>query len=792
MKEFIKLSVWLSIFIGFLLPTGCNEAIDLYVSPNESKTNNGSKERPLNDIRDAVELAKSLKADDSDAFININILPGEYRISDPIVITPKLNGLNIIGSSSSEVRIKGSVKLDLTWEEEDGKIFSAAVPDDINFDQLVINNKLALLARYPNYNDDGGTWNGYAADAISKERLASWKNPEGAIFHALRKGRWGGFHYKIIGVDDNGEAILEGGHQNNRPHKPHTEYRMVENVLDELDSPGEWYFDRHTRKLYLWPPENTNIHSAKFEGVVLKNLIELKGSKKNPVKDISIQGVSFKYAQRTIMDEYEPLLRSDWTIYRGGAIFIEGTEGCSILDCEFSELGGNVILVSGYNENIKISGNHIYNCGASGVCFVGFPSAVRSPSFQYQEFVPFDEMDTLPGPQNEMYPRNCIVENNLIHRIGRVEKQSAGVQISMAMDITVRQNSIYDVPRAGINIGDGTWGGHIIEFNDVFNTVLETGDHGSFNSWGRDRFWHPKRNVMDSLTLANPDMPKWDAIHTTIIRNNRFRCDQGWDIDLDDGSSNYHIYNNLCLNGGIKLREGFYRLVENNIMINNGFHPHVWFTNSEDIFTRNIVQTGHQDVRLDGWGQELDYNLFPDEESLMKAQIYNIEANSTYGDPLFLNPEKLDFRVSENSPPLKLGFENFPMNNFGVQKPSLKQLAKSPEVPAIQKFEGSKKDHNPAVSWLRNKIKNVDSKEEMSAYGLNSPEGVIILNVWDKSPAVQDSGIKKGDVILEVEGEKVKNVKDFFRILKDKNRYKGVPILVIRNQSAVNLTIVIE
>ncbi len=47
---------------------------------------------------------------------------------------------------------------------------------------------------------------------------------------------------------------------------------------------------------------------------------------------------------------------------------------------------------------------------------------------------------------------------------------------AMAMKIRVSNNSIYDVPRAGINIGDGTWGGHIIEFNDVFNTVLESGD----------------------------------------------------------------------------------------------------------------------------------------------------------------------------------------------------------------------------------------------------------------------------------------------------------------------------
>ena len=61
----------------------------------------------------------------------------------------------------------------------------------------------------------------------------------------------------------------------------------------------------------------------------------------------------------------------------------------------------------------------------------------------------------------------------------------------MAQGITVRHCSIYDVPRAGINIGDGCWGGHVIEFCDVFDTVQETGDHGTFNSWGRDRFWRP-------------------------------------------------------------------------------------------------------------------------------------------------------------------------------------------------------------------------------------------------------------------------------------------------------------
>ena len=69
---------------------------------------------------------------------------------------------------------------------------------------------------------------------------------------------------------------------------------------------------------------------------------------------------------------------------------------------------------------------------------------------------------------------------------------------------------------------------------------------------------------MDEFAKEHPQMVFRDATETTVIRNNRWRCDHGWDIDLDDGSSNYHIYNNLCLHGGLKLREGFARTVEQN------------------------------------------------------------------------------------------------------------------------------------------------------------------------------------------------------------------------------------
>ena len=97
----------------------------------------------------------------------------------------------------------------------------------------------------------------------------------------------------------------------------------------------------------------------------------------------------------------------------------------------------------------------------------------------------------------------------------------------MSESITVSHANIYDCPRAGINIGDGCWGGHVIEHCDVFDTVKETGDHGSFNSWGRDRYWNLGQAAWAASRHALGDCRK-----TIVLHDNRWRCDCGWDIDL--------------------------------------------------------------------------------------------------------------------------------------------------------------------------------------------------------------------------------------------------------------------
>ena len=54
-------------------------------------------------------------------------------------------------------------------------------------------------------------------------------------------------------------------------------------------------------------------------------------------------------------------------------------------------------------------------------------------------------------------------------------------------------------------------------------------------------------------------------------------------------------------------------MVENNIIVNNSFHPHVWFKHSQDVFRRNIMWTDHYlpagGMPATPWGKEMDYNL---------------------------------------------------------------------------------------------------------------------------------------------------------------------------------------
>jgi hypothetical protein len=685
----------------------------------------------------------------------------------------------------------------LDWQPGEGGIFQTKVPADLRTEELFVNGERQILARYPNFNPAAQYFDGFAADAISTNRVARWADPAGGYFHAMHPALWGDFTWRITGKDNQGGVTMEGGWQNNRGGAVHQTIRYVENIFEELDSPGEWFLDAEKHTLYFYPPDGVVLPRATIEATRLPSLVQFRGSEEKPVRFVTLRGLAFRHAARTVMDTKEPLLRTDWAIYRGGAVFFEGAEDCALQDSFLDQLGGNAVFVNHYNRRVAINGCQIARAGASGICFVGDPQAARNPLFNYSQVNKLEDLDRTPGPRTANYPADCVVEDCLIYLTGRVEKQTAGVNIDLAQNITVRHCSIYDMPRAGINIGDGCWGGHIIEFCDIFDTVKETGDHGSFNSWGRDRYWRPEIAEVNAWVRQAPELPRLDAQNPILLRNNRWRCDHGWDIDLDDGSSFYIITNNLCLHGGIKNREGYGRIVENNIMVGAGFDPHVWFDASGDIFRHNIVWRDYRPARMHAppWGQEMDCNLMHKEGAQISPAVQlqrqsGRDLNSIVADAQFIDAAKGDYRVKEGSPALKLGFVNFAMDQFGVRKPALKAIARTPALPGAKSAAGTSaaRDTTQRV-WLGTRVRNIGDAGEMSAFGLPGVTGVLVLDIPESS-VLSKTGLKTNDVILSVNGSKTPDVASLLQQAPALTVAPAFRVGIARQQKEIVLTFI--
>jgi hypothetical protein len=167
---------------------------------------------------------------------------------------------------------------------------------------------------------------------------------------------------------------------------------------------------------------------------------------------------------------------------------------------------------------------------------------------------------------------------------------------------------------------------------------------------------------------------------------------------MDDGASNYHIYNNISKGVSVKLREGAYRTVENNIWVDSVVAPcfHVGNEWNHDRYVHNITVMAADDVYAvvapparGPWLEEIDRNCFFSRSGRFTARVsqlrgedgpergvlrYDLEEwrslgfdrHSVFADPLFVDPARNDFRVRPGSPALRVGFENFEMGLWGI------------------------------------------------------------------------------------------------------------------------------
>ena len=133
---------------------------------------------------------------------------------------------------------------------------------------------------------------------------------------------------------------LSGGWQNNRQMGMHEEYRYAENIFEELTEPGEWFYDEKRHRIFVIPCPGDDLTSAEI--AVSHGFFVLDGA-----QNVRIENLTFSRSSRTFMQTREPLLRSDWTIFRGGAVMLQDSHNCMIDRCTFSDIGSNAVFVSG-------------------------------------------------------------------------------------------------------------------------------------------------------------------------------------------------------------------------------------------------------------------------------------------------------------------------------------------------------------------------------------------------------------------------------------------------------------
>lgn len=345
----------------------------------------------------------------------------------------------------------------------------------------------------------------------------------------------------------------------------------IENVLELLDAPEEWFFAPKTRTLYLHHNESrfgagSTPNDVAWVVPTLKTLVRVGGSV--PYAEggasavgVTLRGLGWRDSPYTYLDQWGVPSGGDWALHRGGALFVENAEDLTVEQCRFERLDGNALFLSGYTRGVTISNSTFAFIGDNAVALWGrtaMPGGADEPGWAHK--IPAGVgIDGTGGEQ----PRHTKFFHNIVREIGFNERQSSAFSEAKACQSTVEGNILFNMPRAAINKNDGFGGGTTVTKNLLFNTCRESGDHGPFNSWDRQPFL---TDVLNGAEDRPSLIPAYNVISSNYIIAN---YGAGFGVDNDDSSSYYKIHGNVFyLGGGVKCDyDGHEKAFYNNIMV---------------------------------------------------------------------------------------------------------------------------------------------------------------------------------------------------------------------------------
>lgn len=628
-----------------------------------------------------------------------------------------------------------------------GRLLAAPIGTGLCPERLKIDDEMKILARYPK-RDPGALLNGTTDYADICRRIREEKDLSGAYLHSLHEHEWGSNDYRITGRKEK-EPVLEWVGNNNRGSGFKKDCVYIENLPSLLTDPDEWYYDRESGFLYV--TENPLSPGEQHVGIL--DQLCLLSIRDCTHTQITIKGIRFTDTDRnTFKSPWKRYLRSDWAFNRASAVDIHNSGNIQLIACKFDNLGSNAIGIFNECKDIHIDSCDFRDCLTNGILILGNPdSTYCTSSWEGSRHLTQMESPEQTGPSSEHYPRDVHIAGCHFYNLGTEDKQSAGVCISLALRVTVDRCTLHHLPRAAINICENAFGGHTISNCDLFDCVRETGDHGPFNSWGRDRFW-ALRDADDhtgKFGLQKKPYALADMLEPNTIRHNRVVGTRGFGIDLDDGSTNYLIEDNLCIGVGIKLREGFYRTVRNNVLIGAPLDLHATYAGNDDVITRNIVcnPVPVRPILLNrGYTTRVEENIFLNALSKIRKQKLLRGRNNTWDTAETKSlPGRLDRYPGFVPFSLEFGCPGAPQPN--LDRPPL-QTADKPRQ-------------------IRNRFGKFSTVDEQirSYTGAPGTDGLYVLRVGLFSP-LRRYGVQPEDILLKLGDAPVNGARFAFGQLK--------------------------
>ena len=291
-------------------------------------------------------------------------------------------------------------------------------------------------------------------------RAANWSNPTtGRVFTFHGRG-WGSWQFGIASVHAHNSTLLFGAGGFQEARGATTGGLMyVHNILEELDDVNEWFVDPASRTLYFM---SNDTMPSRFIASQVPCIVSLHGTSQSPVSSVTLSGLTFSHTPNTFMRPYEAPSGGDYSIHRGAALFLQGTQSVLVVNCTFTQLGSNALFVSNYNANATIAHNQFQWLGESAVLLAG-------------------SSDGVDGVSNRQQPMYTHVEGNLMRDFSVYVKQGDAIFEALTRSSVWAGNMAYNSPRSLFNKNDGFAGGLEVYQNLLFNANKETSDHGPIN-----------------------------------------------------------------------------------------------------------------------------------------------------------------------------------------------------------------------------------------------------------------------------------------------------------------------